>query len=91
MSFIADAAEKARTTLRTKATLVMTSILARRGIVPRCALCDFDCVSWHVYHCTERATAQPLAIAAVTIKHHDWLSVAFVADCATNTAAGEWH
>ena len=41
------------------------------------------------HHCRSEAARQPLAIAAMTLQHHDRLGRAFVTNRATRAAAGE--
>ena len=84
MALFGLAAEKARPALRTKAAFIMTAHLALRVVIMRRSCRDLETLRGQIDNWRVRTAAGVLTIAAMTIKHHDWLVIAFVA----NRAAG---
>src|SRR6266478_3908976 len=93
LSLIRNAAEEARAAVGAKTSFVVTDHLARRGIVARCAFRDFEYFRGHIHDRRKRTARGALTVAAVTVKHRDRLSGAFVANRAASASAGEgvWH
>jgi hypothetical protein len=69
--------------------LVVAAHVARRGIVARRSFRDFECLCRDVDDGSKRTTGAALAIAAMTVEHHDRFGADFVANGATEASTGK--
>jgi len=89
LSDVAQAAEESRTALRAKTAHVIACHLAGCFVILRRSFRNLESAGRDVHDRCERAAGRFLAVATMTVEHHDRLGANFVTNCAAGATTGK--
>ena len=89
LSDVAQATEESRTTLRAKTAHVIACHLAGRFVILWRSFRNLESAGRDVHDRCVRAAGRFLAVATMTVEHHDRLSADFVTICAAGATTGK--